>query len=66
MIQMIALGRTIAMLPRSLVEPVPPGIVCVPVVDAPASEIVLAWAELDRRPLVASFVAAALAATGKR
>ncbi|MFD4254456.1 LysR family transcriptional regulator [Amycolatopsis thermoflava] len=66
MIQMIVLGRTIAVLPRSLVEPVPPGIVCVPVVDAPASEIVLAWAELDRRPLVASFVAAALAATGER
>ncbi|MEV7802999.1 LysR family transcriptional regulator [Microbispora sp. NPDC088329] len=66
MIQMIALGRTIAILPRSLVEPVPPGLVCVPVADAPASRIVLAWAEPDRRPLVASFVAAALAAAGRR
>ncbi|MEU8706463.1 LysR family transcriptional regulator [Streptomyces sp. NPDC048565] len=66
MIQMITLGRTIAMLPRSLVEPVPPGVVCVPVIDAPASHLVLAWPETDRRPLVASFVAAAVAAKDAR
>ncbi|WP_406144535.1 LysR family transcriptional regulator [Streptomyces sp. NBC_01012] len=66
MIQMITLGRTIAMLPRSLVEPVPPGVVCVPVTDAPASHLVLAWPETDRRPLVASFVDAAVAAKEAR
>uniref|UniRef100_A0AAU3GP75 LysR family transcriptional regulator n=1 Tax=Streptomyces sp. NBC_01401 TaxID=2903854 RepID=A0AAU3GP75_9ACTN len=66
MIQMITLGRTIAMLPRSLVEPVPPGVVCVPVTDAPASHLVLAWPETDRRPLVASFVDAAVAAKDVR
>lgn len=60
MLQMITVGRMIGMLPRSLVEPAPPGLVCVPVADAPPSRLVLAWVEQDRRPLVASFVAAAL------
>lgn len=62
MIQMITLGRTIAVLPRSLVEPVPAGLICVPVTDATASRLVVAWSRLDRRPLVASFVEAAVAA----
>jgi DNA-binding transcriptional LysR family regulator len=60
MLHMIKVGRMIGMLPRSLVEPVPAGVVCVPVIDAPPSRLVLAWNEQDRRPLVASFVAAAL------
>jgi DNA-binding transcriptional LysR family regulator len=62
MFHMIALGRMIAVLPRSLVEPAPPGLACIPVTDAPPSHLVLAWNEHDRRPLVASFVTAALAA----
>jgi DNA-binding transcriptional LysR family regulator len=56
---MITVGRMIAVLPRSLVEPVPAGLVRVPVTDAPPSRLVLAWNERDRRPLVTSFVAAA-------
>ncbi|HEU5031984.1 MAG TPA: LysR family transcriptional regulator [Spirillospora sp.] len=60
LLHMIALGRMVGVLPRSLVEPVPPALVCVPVTDAPPSRLVLAWKEHDRRPLVASFVAAAL------
>ncbi|MFC4330579.1 LysR family transcriptional regulator [Streptomyces andamanensis] len=60
--QMVAVGRTVGMLPRSLVVPAPAGLVCVPVADAPPSRLVLAWNERDRRPLVASFVAAALEA----
>lgn len=63
MAHMIALGRMIAVLPRSLVEPVPAGLACVPVTDAPPSRLVLAWNSRDRRPLVASFVAAALASS---
>jgi DNA-binding transcriptional LysR family regulator len=63
MIQMITLGRTIAVLPRSFVDPTPPGLVCVPVMDAMSSRLVVAWSELDRRPLVASFVDAAIAAS---
>jgi DNA-binding transcriptional LysR family regulator len=60
LLQMIKVNRMIAVLPRSLVEPVPAGLVCVQVTDAPPSRLVLAWNEQDRRPLVASFVAAAL------
>ncbi|WP_202237129.1 LysR family transcriptional regulator [Actinacidiphila reveromycinica] len=63
MVQLILLGRTIAVLPRSLVGPVYPGLVCVPVVDSPPSRLVVAWSQLDRRPLVASFVAAAVTAS---
>ncbi|MCA1220917.1 LysR family transcriptional regulator [Streptomyces sp. 8L] len=57
---MITVSRMIGVLPRSLVEPVPPGLVAVPVTDTPPSRLVLAWNEQDRRPLLASFVAAAL------
>lgn len=60
MIQMIALGRTIAMLPRSLAEPVPPGLVCLPVTDATPSRLVIAWSPVNRRSLVATFVEAAV------
>ncbi|MFI7311822.1 LysR family transcriptional regulator [Streptomyces hygroscopicus] len=62
MLHMIKVDRMIAVLPRSLVEPVPAGLVRVPVTDAPPSRLVLAWNEEDRRPLVASFVTAALGA----
>ena len=60
MLHMITVSRMIAVLPRSLVDPAPPGLACVPVTDAPPSRLVLAWNEQDRRPLVASFVTAAL------
>lgn len=63
MTQMIMLGRTIALLPRSSVEPVHPGLVYKPVVDAAPSRLVVAWSQRDQRPLVASFVAAAVAAS---
>ena len=62
LVDMVKVGRMIGVLPRSLVEPVQAGVVCVPVIDAAPSRLVLAWNELDRRPLVASFVAAALEA----
>ncbi|MGW7514676.1 LysR family transcriptional regulator [Streptomyces sp. NPDC054796] len=60
LLHMIRVSRMVGVLPRSLVEPVPPGLVRVPVTDAPPSRLVLAWNEQDRRPMVASFVAAAL------
>lgn len=66
LIQMISVGRTIGMLPRSLVGPTPPGLVCVPVTDAAPSHIVAAWSPLRQRPLVTSFVAAAVAAGAPR
>ncbi|MEV5573770.1 LysR substrate-binding domain-containing protein [Spirillospora sp. NPDC052269] len=60
LLHMVTVGRMIGVLPRSLVEPVPPGLVCVPVTDTPPSRLVLAWNDQDHRPLVASFVTAAL------
>jgi DNA-binding transcriptional LysR family regulator len=60
MMHMITVGRMIAVLPRSLVEHLPSGLRCVPVADAPPSRLVLAWNEQDRRPMVTSFVTAAL------
>ncbi|MCO6000172.1 LysR family transcriptional regulator [Actinoallomurus rhizosphaericola] len=60
LLHMITVSRMIGVLPRSLVEPLPAGLVGVPVTDTPPSRLVLAWNEHDHRPLVASFVAAAL------
>lgn len=62
MLQMITVSRMIGVLPQSLAARVPAGLVCVPLADAPPSRLVLAWNEQDRRPLVASFVTAALEA----
>ncbi|MFG3289164.1 LysR family transcriptional regulator [Streptomyces sp. NPDC048179] len=57
---MITLGRAIAVLPRSLAQPLPAGLLAVRVTDAPTSCLVLAWNEHDRRPLLAPFIAAAV------
>lgn len=65
MLQMISVGRMVGVLPRSLVTPVPAGLVCVPVTDAPPSSLVIAWREHDRRPAIASFVAAVQKAAGQ-
>ncbi|ATL32326.1 LysR family transcriptional regulator [Streptomyces formicae] len=62
LIQLIMVGRTVAVLPRSLTEPAHPDLVYRPVVDAPPNHMVVAWSRLDQRPLVASFVEAAVAA----
>lgn len=62
LVQMIMLGRTIAVLPRSLAEAAHPALTLVPVVDAPASHLVVARSQHDHRPLVRSFIAAALEA----
>jgi DNA-binding transcriptional LysR family regulator len=64
LVQMVRLGRLVATLPPSLLEPFPPGLICIPVADAPTSELVLAWSPLNPSPLIASFVAAATAAVG--
>ena len=66
LIHMITLGRTIGILPRSLVEPLPPFLVGVQITDATPSRLIVAWSELDSRPLVASFVEAAVSASMMR
>ncbi|GAA2580133.1 LysR family transcriptional regulator [Winogradskya consettensis] len=58
-LQMIRLGRTVAILPRSLARPPHPDLVYRPVTDAPTSELVIAWAQEDSRLLVAAFITAA-------
>ncbi|WP_031465022.1 LysR family transcriptional regulator [Sciscionella sediminilitoris] len=63
LLHMVTARRVIGMLPRSLVEPLPPGVVCVPVTDAPGSRLVLAWSRREQRARIASFVAAALEAS---
>lgn len=60
LLEMITLGRAIAMLPRSLATPQRPGLIYLPVIDAPPNRIVLAWSESDTRPSVAAFVSAAM------
>lgn len=55
LVQLVVLGRAVAVLPRSLIDPVPPGLVCVPVNDAPTSSFVVAWAENVRSTAVIAF-----------
>jgi DNA-binding transcriptional LysR family regulator len=64
LMDLIRLGRTVAVLPRSLALPADPDLVYLPVADAPRSALVVAWAQEDRRRQVASFVAAAVEAAG--
>jgi DNA-binding transcriptional LysR family regulator len=66
LVQMIILGATIAVLPRSLAEAAHPGLTLVPVVDAPPSHLVVARPERDDRPLVTSFISAAVEAGAQR
>ncbi|MCP2256649.1 DNA-binding transcriptional regulator, LysR family [Streptoalloteichus tenebrarius] len=64
--QLVALGRVVAVLPESLLAPLRPELVCVPVLDATPSTLVLAWPEQSRSPAVAAFVRAATAVSARR
>lgn len=66
LVQMINLGKTVAVLPRSLAELLPPGLTLVPVGDAPVSVLAVAWSAHDHRPAVAAFVSAALTTRSAR
>ncbi|MFI7144605.1 LysR family transcriptional regulator [Nonomuraea sp. NPDC050022] len=54
--QLIALGRLIAVVPESAKEQVRRDLVCIPVVDAAPTTVVLAWPEQTRSPALAAFV----------
>ncbi|HUN38337.1 MAG TPA: LysR family transcriptional regulator [Trebonia sp.] len=58
-ISLVRIGRAVAVLPRSLMTPAPPGIACVPVADAGPSRIVIARREHDHRDHVTALVTAA-------
>ncbi|MFG1961109.1 LysR family transcriptional regulator [Nonomuraea sp. NPDC049028] len=54
--QLVALGRLIAVVPESAKEQVRRDLVCIPVVDAAPTTVVLAWPEQTRSPALAAFV----------
>ncbi|GAB3439923.1 LysR family transcriptional regulator [Streptomonospora sediminis] len=63
LIPLVRIGRTVAVLPRSLVSPIPDGVACVPVEDTEPSRIVIARNEYDHRDSVVALINAAVAAT---
>jgi DNA-binding transcriptional LysR family regulator len=60
LLQMIALGRTVAVLPESVRGRLHSGLVTRPVPDAPPATVVVAWPQQSRSPAVAGFVRAAM------
>ncbi|MBB4907838.1 LysR family transcriptional regulator [Actinophytocola algeriensis] len=58
--QLIALGRTIALLPASTRHHLGPELAQVPVTDAPTSTLAIAWAEDSRSRPLAAFIQAAV------
>jgi DNA-binding transcriptional LysR family regulator len=60
LMQLIALGQLVALLPASVRRHARADIVCVPVLDAPRTEILLAWPERTRSRAVAAFVRAGM------
>lgn len=65
LMQLIALGRTIAILPESVVRQLPRDLTCVPVADATPTTLVVAWPEQSRSLAVAAFVRAAAAVAAR-
>ncbi|MEU0016317.1 LysR family transcriptional regulator [Streptomyces rochei] len=65
LIPMVRIGRVVAVLPRSLVTPTPPGTACVPVADAGPSSIVIGCNEHDHRESLAALMEAAATANGR-
>ncbi|MET9910990.1 LysR family transcriptional regulator [Streptomyces sp. NPDC006476] len=56
---LVRIGRVVAVLPRSLITPVPSGIVCIPVPDAGPSRILIARRDDDHRDHVTALITAA-------
>ncbi|GAA1863382.1 LysR family transcriptional regulator [Actinomadura bangladeshensis] len=65
LMQLIALGRAVAVLPASMRGLLRDDLAAVPVLDAAPSTLVLAWPEASRSPALAAFVRAASAAAGE-
>jgi DNA-binding transcriptional LysR family regulator len=61
LMQLIALGRTIAVLPRSLATPLRHDVAGVPVTDVPPITLLLAWPAHSTSPAVAALARAAAA-----
>jgi DNA-binding transcriptional LysR family regulator len=65
LMQLITLGRMVAVVPQSVRSRVPRGQVCRPVPDAPATTTVIAWPQQSTSRQVATFVRAACAAAAR-
>jgi DNA-binding transcriptional LysR family regulator len=63
---LVALGRCVAVLPRSAIGPPRSSIVCVPILDAEPSTIVLAWVHTSTSESIIEFVDAAVEAVSRR
>ncbi|MER6174409.1 LysR substrate-binding domain-containing protein [Streptosporangium sp. NPDC001681] len=60
--QLITWGHVVALLPESVRDHLPRSLVCVPVLDAPTTTLMLAWPAGSRSPQLAAFVHAAITA----
>jgi DNA-binding transcriptional LysR family regulator len=56
LMQLVALGRAVAVEPKSVLGPVRSDVACIPVLDAPVSTVLIAWPQQARSPAVAAFV----------
>lgn len=65
LMQLITLRRLVAVVPASVRNRLPPGLICRPVPDAPAVTIVVAWPRGSTSRQVASFVRAATTAASR-
>jgi DNA-binding transcriptional LysR family regulator len=65
LMQLVALGRMVAVVPESVRDHVRRDLVCVPVLDAGPTTVVLAWAEGARSGTLAAFVRTAAAVAGE-
>jgi DNA-binding transcriptional LysR family regulator len=66
LMQLIALGQVVAVLPGSVQDQLRHDLACVPVVDAPATTLLLAWPEAARSQALAAFVQAAAETAARR
>lgn len=66
LMQLIALGQVVALLPASSRRHQWPDVRCVPVPDAPKTEVLLAWPDQTRSRPVAAFVRASTQASAVR
>ncbi|KPI05546.1 transcriptional regulator, LysR family [Actinobacteria bacterium OK074] len=64
LMQLIALGQAVAVLPESVRRNARSDVVCVPVLDAPSTMVLLAWPERTRSRAVAAFVRASAEVAG--
>jgi LysR family transcriptional regulator, benzoate and cis,cis-muconate-responsive activator of ben and cat genes len=65
LLQLVTLGRTIAVLPASTEPILRPELACVPITDAPTSTLAIAWPEDSRSKPLAALVKAAVECAGR-